>query len=342
MKVCRYVICFFLFVVILIPAGQADKVTLSDGSVIMGTVDKMMEGKLYISTKFAGDIAIAASEIQGIEMKETKPVHLSDGSIIKGTVQISEQGAMEVVRTEGDVKFPVQPENVKAIAPPPPPTPTPPQWKGNIIGDLSITEGNSETKGIGLSADATKRSETDRIILRGGYYYSENEGEGTRDDQFIAAKYDYFFDKHLFAYGNTRLDRDAIKELQLRTTGGGGVGYQFLETEKYNLFGETGLSYVHEDYDLDADDATYLAGRAAADFSWWIIQEKLQFQEIAEILLSLDETDDWIGISESNLTWKWTDRWSSRAGIQLEYDNTPATGQDELDTKYTLGIGYSF
>jgi hypothetical protein len=322
-----------------LPTAWADKVTLNDGSVIMGTVTKMVDGKIHIKTNFAGNITISATEVSGVETQETMPVHLSDGSIIHGTVKISDEGGIEVIRTEGDIKIPVQPENISAIAPP---KPEPPKWHGNIIGNLAITDGNSENKGFGISMDFAKRAENDRIGIRGGYFYSSTQGVGTRDDQYLTAKYDYFFNQKLFGYMNTRLDRDSIKDLELRTTAGTGAGYQILEDDTYTLSGEAGLSFVNETYANSIDDETYLAGRASASFIWWIVEDKLQFEEIAEILLSLDDRDDWIGISDSAITWKFNSRWSSQAAVRFEYDNTPATGQKETDTKYSVGIGYSF
>ena len=95
------------------------------------------------------------------------------------------------------------------------------------------------------------RERNRRITLKGGYFYQKDDDETTRDDQYILGKYDYFFTEKLFGYLNTRLDRDSMKELKLRTTGGAGLGYQFLETDIYNLYAEGGISYVNEDFKQD-------------------------------------------------------------------------------------------
>jgi len=138
------------------------------------------------------------------------------------------------------------------------------------------------------------------------------------------------------------LDRDAIRDLRLRTTGGAGIGYQFLENETWDVFNEVGISYVNEDFDLDEDDETFVAGRGAFHIGWWIIQEKLEFVEDAELLFSVQDLNDWFAISDSSLTWYWSERWSSEASLRYEYDNTPATGKKNWDLNVTLGLGYSF
>lgn len=327
---------------ILSPTIFADKVSLKDGSVIMGDVLQMVDGSILIHTSFAGDISFPIDEVAAIETVEAKPIHLSDGSVIQGMIEMKDSDQMEVVRLQGETGFKIDASEIQAINPPPPPPPEKPKWEGDIIGNLSITSGNSETKGVGVSANLRRRTEDDRINLRAGYFYAEDDGEGTRDDQFIFGKYDYFFTDKLFGYLTSRLDRDVIRDLDLRMTGGAGLGYQFLENDIHNLFGEAGLSYVNEDFGSDADDQSYVAGRIALHYGWWIIPDRLQFTEDAEVYLGIEDLDDWFAISETALMWKWTERWSANAGIRYEYDNTPATGYKRADTKYTVGIGYSF
>lgn len=321
------------------PCAFPDTVKTLDGSVLKGTVTSLVAGKLVLKTDFAGEITIPLEKVATLETTEVMPVHLDDGSVITGTIQPSAPDKMEVIRAEDQTRMTVVPAQITAINPPPPP---PVVWHGSLVGDLSITDGNSQTKGIGVAGEMYRRTADDRITLKGGYFYTEDKGEGTRDDQFLSGKYDYFFNEKLFGYLNTRLDRDAIKDLELRSTGGAGLGYQFLETDIFDLFGEAGISYVNEDFSNDADDQAYAAARAALGFGWWIVKDVVRFEENAEVLVSVEDANDWLGISDTSLIWKWTDHWSSRAGVRFEYDNTPATGRERADTKYLLGIGYTF
>jgi putative salt-induced outer membrane protein YdiY len=336
--------CLLSLIVIAIcsTASYADKVSLSDGSIIMGDITSVSDGKVKIKTSFAGDIEFPMGEVVSIETTEAKPVHLSDGSVIQGTIEMKGPNQMEVVRKKGETGFKIDTTEIQAINPPPPPPPKKVKWVGSVVGNLAITDGNSDTKGIGISANMNRRTIEDRINLRAGYFYSENNQIGSRDDQFVVGKYDYFFNKKLFTYLTSRLDRDVIRDLDMRTTAGAGLGYQFIEDELYNLFGELGLSYVNEDYGNSIDDDSYVAGRTALHFDWWILKDRLKFTEDLEIFLGIEDLDDWFAISESGLVYKWTDQWSANAAIRFEYDNTPATGFKSTDTKYILGVGYSF
>lgn len=317
----------------------ADKVCLKDGSIVNGEVLKVVDGKVTVKTTFAGEISFPIAEVVNIETAQSMPVHLKDGSIINGTIEMKSPDKIEVVRKAGEAGVPIDASELAAVNPPPPEKP---KWKGAIVGNLGVTSGNSETTNVGVTADLNKRAEDDRINLRGGYFYSKDDGKGTRDDQFLLGKYDYFFSEKWFGYLTSRLDRDVIRDLNLRTTGGAGMGYQFIEDPIYNLFGEAGISYVNEDYGTDADDSNYVAGRLAGHFGWWIIKDKLEFKEDVEVLLGIEDVNDWFAISETGLAWKWNAHWTANAGVRYEYDNTPATGYERADTKYLVGLGYSF
>lgn len=322
--------------------GYCDWVEIKDGSRLMGAVVHMKEGAVILSTAFAGELEIPWEQIAAIETDEAKPIHLDDGSVIQGTIELNEDGQLDVVRGEGRTRFPIDIDEVSAISPPATPTPTPPRWKGKVVGNLSVNQGNTELTNGALTVDMARRNEKDRYTVRGGYFFAENDGKDTRDEQFISAKYDFFFDKQLYSYFTTRFDRDVIRELDLRTSAGAGGGYQFWETEKHKLSGELGLSYVNEDYQLATDDQDYIAARLASNFDWWIIKDKLQYSQNVEFLPGLQDVQDWYAIFDTMLTWQWNKKWSMSGGVRIGYDNTPAKGLEKEDIEYLLGVGYSF
>ena len=342
---------FFILLLISICMGfvvspaAPDTVKVKDGSVLKGEVLRVSEGKLFIKTSFAGEIQLPWTEVEEVETESTLPIHLDDGSVIQGTLETTETGKIEVDWQQGKTVFPIAQEQIVAVNPTPPPTPTPtprPEWEGKIVGNFSKTDGNTDLTSVAFTANGVRRAEFDRITVKAGYYFTEDEEDETRNEQYGSAKYDYFIGEKFFSYLNSRLDRDRIRDLDLRFTGGGGAGYQFYETDTFNLFGELGLSYVNEDFEVEADDESYAAGRAAYHFDWWILRDRLQFVQDVEFLLGLEDTDDWLGISTTALSWKWDEYWSSEASVRYDYDNTPARGRDEEDIAYMLGIGLSF
>ena len=320
----------------------SDTVRTRDGSVLQGKVSHMTDGKVQMTTSFAGEIEIAWEEIVSIETGDALPIHLDDGSVIQGTLQSGKPGTVDVVRESGEARFSTPLNRIVQVNPPPPPTPDPVKWQSKITGSASESSSDTDVSAVGITAEGTRRTEADRITLKGGYYTSETDGDTKRDDQFVSGKYDYFITKQYFSYLNARMDRDKVKDIDLRLLLGMGLGYQFVETDPLNIFGEMGGSYVNENFETSSDDESYAALRSAYHVDWWLIEDRLRLAQDAELLLGLEDTDDWLAITTSSLSWKWTERWSSEASIRYDYDNTPAEGRDKDDFAYMVGFGLSF
>jgi len=326
--------------VLSVRVAEADTLRLRDGSVLVGQIERMVDQKMTVRTASAGELTIPFAEVMAFETEKAKPVHLTNGTVLEGTLRFGEDGMLQVIRADGGPRT-VSTSDLEAIDLPRPPETPSVAWNAELVGNLAVTDGNSDTKALGLSGHLQRRTEEDRATLRGGYHYSEDQDRSSRDDQFASAKYDYFFQTRWFGYLNGRFDRDVIKKLKNRTSVGVGTGYQFLETERLKMFGEGGLSGVRTRYQNGTEDADYPAARVAFNAEWWIIKDQLRFTENAEALFRLDDTDGWLAISETGLSWHLTDKWSAQAGIRYEYDNAPARGEKQADTKYSLGIGYS-
>jgi hypothetical protein len=110
--------------------------------------------------------------------------------------------------------------------------PPPVKWTGSLTANGLVTRGNSHTDNLGLTVNAVRRAEKDRITLGAGYYYGRekdrdtDEAITTIDNWFVLGKYDYFLTKKFYLYGAVRAEQDGIADLNLRLTASGGVGYQ--------------------------------------------------------------------------------------------------------------------
>jgi putative salt-induced outer membrane protein YdiY len=62
-------------------------------------------------------------------------------------------------------------------------------------------------------------------------------------------KYDHFLTKKLYLNTSASFEKDRFKDLNLRTTIGLSLGYQFFETKLTSLSTEAGLAYINEDFD---------------------------------------------------------------------------------------------
>ena len=98
-------------------------------------------------------------------------------------------------------------------------------------------------------------------------------------------------------YANALFLYNPFKDLDLRSTIGGGVGYQFWEDVRKKLSFELGVSYVDENFRI-AEDNAYAGGRWAINFNYWILPDKIELFHFQEGYFSLEDFKDMNLITE--------------------------------------------
>src|SRR5262245_16572189 len=176
-----------------------------------------------------------------------------------------------------------------------------PQWSGALTLGSTWTTGNTENTTFGGTLNAVRRAEKDRwtFDLYGNYgkTSTDDDDPATEDTKTTVSnygsslKYDYFWSKKTYLFGNGTGKIDHVAELDLRYTFGAGLGYQWKETEKVKWGTEAGVSYVDENFEDDTADADFVAARLASNLTWQISQSAA-FEQVAEVLPSLEDSED--------------------------------------------------
>lgn len=318
----------------------ADVVKLSDGSLIHGEVQGLSDGKLTVETEFAGTIRLDWSAV--VELETERPLVVQwNGREAEARIRAASEGEALLEESETEPPGRVRLADLEAINPP---GETPPAvvWSGMVNGAASHSDGNTERSSASLRAEMTRRAEADRWNLKSGLQYGRDAGELSERAAFASTKYDYFVSAQTFLYAHAHLESDRFKDLSLRSTLGGGLGYQWLESDAHRLFTEAGLSWVHEDYRSDAKTEDFVAARLALSHEYWLVPELLQWVSDAELLDNLSQLEDWLLSARTDLYWHINRRWHATAGLAVRYDNRPASGTEELDTTATIGVGMKF
>jgi len=99
--------------------------------------------------------------------------------------------------------------------------------------------------------------------------YAGANGVQNQDDTIIYGQYDRLLSKKWYAYINASLENNRFNDIELRTIGGVGVGYHWLDTERTRLALEAGPSYVYTDYYTQPTEHN-LSVRLATKFDYWI------------------------------------------------------------------------
>ncbi|SDR80603.1 DUF481 domain-containing protein [Opitutus sp. GAS368] len=234
----------------------ADRIELADGSVVYGKLIGAEAGKFKVETAFAGTIEIAQDKIRSFTTDEAVNVQLATGSTVLGQVQVSPAG-IAVVAKDGQVT--ADPAKVAAIWRAGVDSPETRQLKERAVkaerkwayeASVAINgrTGGSERFAGALGLKATLESAQDKLIFVLQAEKARDNGVETANRQFAGADYSSFFDEKDVWYARTSIEKDKIKDLDLRSTTAFGVGRKLIKKKLQDLELRAGVSYIYENY----------------------------------------------------------------------------------------------
>lgn len=324
-------------------ATKPDEVVLKDGTVIRGTIVSMLGGALKINNAAVdgGSVSVKFSEVARIVSETTHTFQLTDETRVVGKPRIDENSQL-VVDTELQGTVPLNLGHVAFINPPPVKAV---RHKGSINLSGKISDGNTRTKSANAQVEYEARSETNRLTIRGDWNYAEDSGALSARNASGSLKYDYFFSPRGFAYVNSVFQGDDFADLNLRTTLGAGLGYQFVDSTKdggsVDFYEEAGISFFDEDFDM-AKDERYAAARISGKLDWAVKPGKIAFFHFHEFYSGLEDKDDLYADTKTGFRFTILDNFFALLQVNYRWDNTPAAGANRSDAEYLWGLGYSF
>ncbi len=338
MEQSRILLGISLIVILLMGVhAAADEILMKNGDRITGTVVSMEGELLLFRTSYAGDLSIRWEEIS--ELKTEEPIHviLEDQTSVRGAVSMSEDGTPEIVTEEALEPILFNLASVERINPPPPGPVV--KLKPRLYMGASKAKGNTETESFHLDGQLLARTEKNRYTIGGEHNREKDEDEKTADNTLGFMKYDHFLTEKWYFNSNASFENDEFRDLNLRTTVGAGMGYQFFESELLNLAAELGLAYVNTDYDV-ADDESNIAGRWGAIYDQFFLNQRVQFFHVHEGFISLEDTSDMFVRSRTGFRFPLLKNFSATIQYNFDWDNVPSPGDERVDEMYILTLGY--
>lgn len=328
------------------PLALADTLTLNNGDTLTGTIESISGGKVTIVTEMLGKQEIDLAKVTGIVTETPQPVELSDGTRFTARIAGASANSITFAGIRDLPSQTIARDELVGFNKPEPPKP---RWQGNVTAGFTSTHGNSFGENANISANASLRREKDRTTLGAAYLFGRSEdrdGEKyTTEESFtLSGKYDYYFSKKWYGFVNARYKTDHIADLDRRIIAGLGTGYQWIESDPMNFSTDMGLSMLCEKYQT-GDEITKsdeLSLRLGYQFDKKI-NSRVAFFHQTEYYPSIQSgPSDYFLSSSAELRLSLTTRMYSSLKAILDYDSTPGPGQSSTDTKYILGLGWSF
>ncbi len=324
----------------------ADRIELTDGSVVHGKILSAEKGQFKVETKFAGVLVIAQDQIRTFATDEVVNVGLKAGTQVLGTVASSGAG---IAVTAADGQMTASPANVVAIWRPGADSPelreakvaaekAKRRWAYEASLAVTGRTGGSEKFAGAAGVKATLESAEDKLIFAGAINRAQENGNETANDWKAGVDYSAFFTGKAVWYARTELSKDKIKAIDLRSNSAFGIGRKLVKKDGHDLEVRLGLGYTYETYTTNAGEfesaGLDLALINAQTIGWAKMNNKLtwtpSFEDFANYRLVHETTFD--------LPIKAGDLWKLRLGVNNDYQSQPVGGVQKLDTTYFTAL----
>jgi len=343
-------------VMVLCSTSDADELVFKTGGRLTGTFVKVEAGKLIFDSAEVGLVTVDLANVANFTSDAPAQFVFQDGTVVSGKVLGLENDQVKLAETE---MVPAHSYALSAIASVNPPPAVPPKWSGSFTAGFTSSHGNTFSESGSASFDAARRTKKDRTTVFARYLVgrAENEDDAgnvnkkTTEESFaLGGKYDYFFTPKFYGFLDGQFKKDHIANLDRRIIAGVGLGYQWIESDKAHFSTDFGASELCEQY-TTRDSGTYelivtksdeLSARLGYHYDR-ILWEGFDFIHNLNYYPAATSTfSDYFLSTDAELRLALTGSMYGSFKAILDYDNTPAPGVGKTDTKYILGVGWTF
>jgi hypothetical protein len=239
----------------------ADQVTLRNGDVVTGTIEKKHGDKLIIKSEFMGEVTIPWDAVTAVKSDNPLYVKLPEGKEVTGKVTTDNKEVTVTTPTAQTVTAPIgqiatirnsaeQEKYERQLTPG-----WLDLWAGYLDLGFAIARGNARTDTLTTAFNAARVTNNDKTQLFFNQIYSSAAIAGNNGPSASAAtanaarggvSYDHDINSRWFWEVMTTDEYDAFQTLDFRFVGGGGVGFHAIKTDRTTLDLLVGANYTHE------------------------------------------------------------------------------------------------
>lgn len=346
--------------------ASADTVHLHNGDRLTGRILHLSPEALTLETTWAGEMKIRRFEIRAIETDKPVVVLRERGGRTEwaqilpgdsgrmlvrpvspeevfGPVPAGDEagvaGAADVAKA---TPLDIASHSIRYINPTPEESGEGVSRDGRVTLSGAILRGNSEGERLYAESDFNTRARDWRYSLGFKARRERDAGNLVASNWLLSGNYDRFLagSAH-FRYLRASFEDDRFRDVDLRSTIGGGVGRQLLSTERTQLSVRGGLDAV----DLRRYEGP---GETYPAFGWGVNFTRRITWFSAELFH--DQTGFWnlhdVGQvtvrSRSGIRLPFVSGLTASLQLNLDWEGEPTQGRRATDTSWLIGLGYAW
>lgn len=312
----------------------ADEVYLQNGDRLTGTIVKMEERVLTLQTDYGGELKLDWGKVE--RLSSASPLKLLVPGASRDVLRDFLYGAQDLQEArELGPDGPVALTDVTAI------NLEPLRVTGTITVGGNSTSGNSSAKAFNSAARLTIQAYRQRLLLEGKYNYGQAGDQVTARNSLASLKHNYFVSKQVFIETFGMLEKDTLQNLQLRSTIGSGLGYQFYETARTILALSVGLAHVNEHFTNSPNTQTPSA-RWSLRWEHGLWPDRVKIFHRHEAFYDINGGNAFRVNADQGVRITLYKNLFFNVEYDLRLNTQPAPGRKRTDEAVIFGVGYEF
>lgn len=236
-------------------------------------------------------------------------------------------------------------------------------WAGGISASITAQTGQVDTFAGTIDAVGEQTFEKDWLRGRftGVYGTSRDRGDVGGKDKLIQDAQGLFGDwkrtlhERFFWQSGTELSRNSVQDREVRAAVSTGPGVRFWEGEDAKLEHfdtNVGIGYRFELYDIDTapgdpdrgqlDTDHFADAMAGFEYKNGLFDNKVEFTHTGTARMPVNDPEAYVLITEVIFGIPLTPAWSFRTSYYVEYNGVQPKRVNNLTTRATVGLGYTF
>lgn len=209
-------------------------------------------------------------------------------------------------------------------------------WNGQIELGATRSTGRSSYFGLYSAVGLEREHDVWRHKLQARAEVQSGRSITDTERYFLAWQPNRKFDDKLYAYGLAQFERDSTQSYATRWTGGAGVGYSLLDSDKGKLELEGGPA-VRRSNPIASRPSSSVSGRGSVNMQM-SVSPSLQLKQTSSVYLEKGDTS---ASAITSLDAKLIGPLKTRLSYDVRYENKAASGSSALDTLSRITFIYS-
>jgi putative salt-induced outer membrane protein YdiY len=330
----RLAICLLSLPFVFAASANADELWLVNGDSLSGTAQVLENGVLTFRTPFSDVVKVPWREVAGLETVRQVRVTVRHRGWRVARVVPGPQGSLRLM-TDIGVSVDVPLGDVVTIVRPQSGIITTSRAEAGAL----VASGSSDVSSLHLAGLITWRTLQNQTSVDLNINGAKTAGIQTARNLTSTLRHQEFLADHIYANGNLILTNDVFRDLNLRVAPGVGIGYQTLRYDVVSFAVDGGAGYVNEQHRVEAD-RSYWAARETIKLEWFVVPKRLQIYHQEDGYFGLTGGENQFVQTRSGVRLILVGGLLMSAELGLNYDRRPPLGQDPVDRRFAITLGY--